>query len=130
MAPAMPVNEEMQKADEYLKRHRIVELFGDLTTAVCFHQPTDVRKFLVQELARREKEGAEAGAFSDQEIDAVFRLADLRSIGAIHCDQARAALCSMTRSQKQLEAARTMQLAEELDAATFKAKAQELLALN
>jgi hypothetical protein len=30
-------NELKAKADEYLRKHRIVELFEDLCTAICFH---------------------------------------------------------------------------------------------
>ena len=30
-------NELKNKADDYLRNHRIVELFEDLCTAICFH---------------------------------------------------------------------------------------------
>merc|ERR1712137_1343029 len=77
------MNEEMRKADEYLKKHRIMELFNDLCASVCFQKPQDVRAFLLQELQTRENEGAECSFFEDAEVDAVFNLADLMGTGVV-----------------------------------------------
>jgi len=37
MSSAHNENELKDKADEYLRNHRIVELFEDLCTSICFH---------------------------------------------------------------------------------------------
>mmetsp|Transcript_101200 Transcript_101200/g.286922 ORF Transcript_101200/g.286922 Transcript_101200/m.286922 type:complete len:134 (-) Transcript_101200:91-492(-) len=124
------MNEEMRKADEYLNSHRIMELFNDLCASVCFHKPQDVRGFLLQELDRRDQEGAEAGFFEDQEIEAVFGLADLMQTGVISDKQARAALLSLAGSVKQKECVEALELPEEIDQDHFKAKAQEALKFN
>ena len=36
------VNYLKDKADEYLRKHRIVELFEDICSAICFKQPESV----------------------------------------------------------------------------------------
>mmetsp|Transcript_4838 Transcript_4838/g.8641 ORF Transcript_4838/g.8641 Transcript_4838/m.8641 type:complete len:131 (+) Transcript_4838:76-468(+) len=127
MGSGEAVNEELQKADEYLKKHRILELFNDLCGSVCFHKPQDVRAFLVQELQLREREGAEAGNFEDKEIRAVFNLADLMQMGVISEEQARAALLSMANSQKQKENVQALELPPEVDETTFFQKAKDAL---
>ena len=30
------------KAEDYLRQHRIVELFEDLSTSICYHQPENI----------------------------------------------------------------------------------------
>ncbi|CAE8587373.1 unnamed protein product, partial [Polarella glacialis] len=117
-------NEEVKKADEYLKQHRIMELFNDLAASVCFHKPEDLKSFLIQELQLREREGAEAGNFEDSEIKAVFGLADLMQMGVISDQQAKAALFSLANSQKQKEQVEGLELPAEVDEITFQQKAK------
>eukprot|EP00930_Biecheleria_cincta_P000167 TRINITY_DN10034_c0_g1_i2.p2 TRINITY_DN10034_c0_g1~~TRINITY_DN10034_c0_g1_i2.p2 ORF type:complete len:123 (+),score=39.41 TRINITY_DN10034_c0_g1_i2:200-568(+) len=114
------MNEELKKADEYLKRHRILELFNDLCSSVCYKQPEDLRGFLIQELQHREREGAESGNFEDSEIKAVFGLADLMQMGVISEMQARSALLSLANSQKQKEAVEALDIPPEVDALHFR----------
>mmetsp|Transcript_61156 Transcript_61156/g.113512 ORF Transcript_61156/g.113512 Transcript_61156/m.113512 type:complete len:135 (+) Transcript_61156:86-490(+) len=123
-------NEEYKKADDYLKKHHIIELFTDLCAAVCFHKPQDVRGFLLQELQAREQEGAEAGLFEDAEIDAVFGLVDLMQTGIISDVQCRTALLSLANSQKQKEDIEALNLPEEIDQTTFRDKAREVLKIQ
>eukprot|EP00747_Dinoflagellata_sp_TGD_P162143 gnl/TRDRNA2_/TRDRNA2_179412_c0_seq1.p1 gnl/TRDRNA2_/TRDRNA2_179412_c0~~gnl/TRDRNA2_/TRDRNA2_179412_c0_seq1.p1 ORF type:complete len:135 (+),score=44.32 gnl/TRDRNA2_/TRDRNA2_179412_c0_seq1:92-496(+) len=120
-------NEEMRKADAYLKKHRIMELLNDLCASVCFHKPADVRNFLLEELKLRENEGAEAGFFEDEEIDAVFTLADLMQTGIISDQQCRTALLSLANSQQQKVDVEAMTLPDEVDQQTFREKAREAL---
>mmetsp|Transcript_73653 Transcript_73653/g.166925 ORF Transcript_73653/g.166925 Transcript_73653/m.166925 type:complete len:134 (-) Transcript_73653:134-535(-) len=126
-APTEGMNEEMRKADEYLRKHRVMELFTDLCASVSFHKPQDVRGFLLQELQLREQNGAEAGFFEDQEIIAVFNLADLMQTGIISDKQARAALHALANSQKQKEAVEELELPVEIDQNMFQQKAKEAL---
>ena len=53
----------MNKANEYLEKHRIMELFSDMAASLAFHKPNNVRSFLIQELTLREREGSERGLF-------------------------------------------------------------------
>ena len=41
------VNYLKEKAEEYLRKNRISELFEDLCTAICFKKPDNIREFLV-----------------------------------------------------------------------------------
>eukprot|EP00930_Biecheleria_cincta_P008825 TRINITY_DN110407_c0_g1_i1.p1 TRINITY_DN110407_c0_g1~~TRINITY_DN110407_c0_g1_i1.p1 ORF type:complete len:147 (-),score=29.33 TRINITY_DN110407_c0_g1_i1:173-571(-) len=123
-------NEELRKADEYLKKHRILELFNDLCSSVCFHKPDDVRGFLIQELQLREREGAEAGNFENAEIKAVFDLADLMQMGVISEAQARTALYSLANSQRQKDAVEALDIPPEVDESTFYQKAKDCLAFR
>mmetsp|Transcript_129033 Transcript_129033/g.275390 ORF Transcript_129033/g.275390 Transcript_129033/m.275390 type:complete len:131 (-) Transcript_129033:151-543(-) len=130
MAEPAPVNEKLQKADEYLAKHRILELFNDLCASVCFEKPQDVRSFLLQQLQTRELEGMEAGFFEEKEIEAVFALADLMQTGVISDKQAREALLSMANSQKQKDDCEAIALPDEVDLAVFKVKAKEALKIH
>merc|ERR1712085_248276 len=118
---------EVQKAEEYVQKHRIMELMNDLCASVCFHKPEDVRGFLLKELASRELEGAHRGFFDDQEVAAVFGLADLMKTGTISDRQARTALSALTNSQKQKEYVDTMDIAQEVDLTLFKQLARDAL---
>eukprot|EP00435_Cladocopium_sp_Y103_P029382 s2822_g7.t1 len=120
-------SEELKKVDEYLQKHRILELFSDLCASVCFHKPSDVRGFLLQELQLREREGAQAGNFEDAEIKAVFNLADLMQMGVISESQARKALLALANSQKQKEDVEAIELPPEVDEAIFLQKAKDAL---
>eukprot|EP00443_Scrippsiella_acuminata_P094782 CAMPEP_0115385718 /NCGR_PEP_ID=MMETSP0271-20121206/7773_1 /TAXON_ID=71861 /ORGANISM="Scrippsiella trochoidea, Strain CCMP3099" /LENGTH=133 /DNA_ID=CAMNT_0002809123 /DNA_START=64 /DNA_END=465 /DNA_ORIENTATION=- len=120
-------NEELRKAEEYLAKNRVMELFNDLCASLCFHKPEDVRGFLLQELAMRENEGAEHGFFEDAEITAVFGLADLMQTGIISAEQAKTALLSLANSQKQKEFVDGMSFPEEVDVNMFRQFAKDAL---
>eukprot|EP00933_Yihiella_yeosuensis_P029224 TRINITY_DN2288_c0_g1_i1.p1 TRINITY_DN2288_c0_g1~~TRINITY_DN2288_c0_g1_i1.p1 ORF type:complete len:127 (-),score=49.57 TRINITY_DN2288_c0_g1_i1:163-543(-) len=123
----MDAGEELKKADEYLKKHRIMELFNDLAASVAFQQPEDVKNFLIQELQLREREGAEAGNFEEAEIKAVFNLADLMQMGVISDKQAKTALLSLANSQMQKDNVEALELPAEIDEKLFFQKAKDAL---
>lgn len=51
-------NKHKLQAEEYLRKHRIMELFEDLCTAVCYKKPENVEEFLVEQLELRKKNGS------------------------------------------------------------------------
>eukprot|EP00330_Aristerostoma_sp_ATCC50986_P004960 CAMPEP_0114591486 /NCGR_PEP_ID=MMETSP0125-20121206/13523_1 /TAXON_ID=485358 ORGANISM="Aristerostoma sp., Strain ATCC 50986" /NCGR_SAMPLE_ID=MMETSP0125 /ASSEMBLY_ACC=CAM_ASM_000245 /LENGTH=70 /DNA_ID=CAMNT_0001789599 /DNA_START=35 /DNA_END=247 /DNA_ORIENTATION=- len=59
-------------AEEYLRKHHITELFEDLATAICFHQPDNVENFIVQQLKTKQQQGYMTGIFGPDEIANVF----------------------------------------------------------
>merc|ERR1719253_2315096 len=99
---------------------------NDLCASVCFNKPANVREFLLQQLQRRESDGAESSFFEEAEIDAVFTLADLMQTGVVSADQARTALMSLANSQKQTDDVKALDLPPEVDQATFREKAKEV----
>ena len=46
-------NEVLREADNYLREHKILELFEDLTTLVAFRQPEHVETFLIEQLKQK-----------------------------------------------------------------------------
>ena len=46
-----------QSADEYLRKHRIVELMEDLCSDLCYDQPQNINDYLVERLKNKQKQG-------------------------------------------------------------------------
>ena len=49
----MSQNKQCEKriqAEEYLRKHHIMELFEDLCTAIAYKKPADLTEFLIKEL--------------------------------------------------------------------------------
>jgi hypothetical protein len=46
-------NEVLNSADGYLRQHKILELFEDLTTLLCYKQPDNIEQFLVTQIEAR-----------------------------------------------------------------------------
>ena len=40
-------NEMLRDADEYLRKHKIIELFEDLTTLLAYKQPDNIEQFII-----------------------------------------------------------------------------------
>ena len=45
------------QADEYLRKHRIIELMEDLCSDLCYEQPQNINEFLVERLKVKQKQG-------------------------------------------------------------------------
>ena len=58
------VNYLKEKAEEYLRKNRISELFEDLCTAICFKKPDNIREFLVDQLKIKKMQGFKTGIFN------------------------------------------------------------------
>lgn len=46
-----------QSADEYLRKHRIIELMEDLCSDLCYEQPQNINEFLIERLKNKQKQG-------------------------------------------------------------------------
>ena len=44
-------------ADEYLRKHRLVELMEDLCSDLCYEQPQNINDFLIERLKLKQKQG-------------------------------------------------------------------------
>ena len=51
------LNANKLAAEEYLRKHHIVELFEDLCTAIAYKKPDSVEGFLIEQLELRKKKG-------------------------------------------------------------------------
>ena len=112
-----------------MAKHRLTEVLNDLCAALCFHQPTNAKSFLIDELTRRKTEGTEAGVFEQRELDAVFSLADLMGSGLISDVQCKQALLSLASSKKQYDAIEASTPPKEVDRKTFVGLAKGFLGL-
>ncbi len=70
-------NEMLRDADEYLRKHKILELFEvsfpqfyywdwqDLTTLLAYKQPENVEAFLVEQVKNRKDNGSRSIVYTD-----------------------------------------------------------------
>ena len=61
-------NELLRDADEYLRKHKILELFEDLTTILCYKQPENIEAFLVDILKMRKEQGGRSIVYNEAEL--------------------------------------------------------------
>ena len=71
-------NNLINEADEYIRNHRLVELFEDLASAVAYRQPENLEKFLIERLELKKNQGLKSGIFTEEEARNVFKLFDLK----------------------------------------------------
>jgi hypothetical protein len=82
-------NEVLREADEYLRKHKILELFEDLTTILAYKQPEQLENFLIDILKQRKMNGNRSIVYSDTELQNIFALYDLKGAGFITKEQCR-----------------------------------------
>ena len=71
-------NNLIKEADEYIRKHRLVELFEDLASAVAYRQPEKLNEFLIQRLELKKEQGLKSGIFTEDEARNIFKLFDLK----------------------------------------------------
>lgn len=79
----------MRESDEYLRKHKILELFEDLTTIICYKQPENIEQFLVDLLKQRKEQGSRSIVYNEAELQNIFTLYDLKGAGHISRDQCK-----------------------------------------
>ena len=99
-------NEVLRDADEYLRKHKILELFEvsistvanlfcyiqDLTTLVCYKKldsQDELKQFLIEQVEARKAHGPRSIVFTDSELQNIFTLYDLKGSGQISKEQCR-----------------------------------------
>ena len=110
-----------EKAEEYLRLHRIPDLFEDLCTKVCFRQPEDIDNYVIEQLKLKQTQGFVTGVYSDEEIGNILCLFDLRRENQISREKCIEALQVMVSSEKQREqvAKSANQIPDKVDIAQF-----------
>lgn len=113
--------EKRIQAEEYLRKHHIMELFEDLCTAIAYKNPADITEFLIKELEQRKEHGLHIPVFTQEEVENIFNLYDLKKEGVISRFKCREALKSMANTQKQLKIAEDFEdIPNQVDVNTFK----------
>ena len=96
-------NDLVKESDEYIRKHRLVELFEDLASAVAYKQPKDLEKFLIQRLELKKQQGLKSGIFTEEEAKNVFKLFDLKQEKKISRERCIKGLQTMANSSFQYE---------------------------
>ena len=100
---ALVDNNLINEADEYIRKHRLVELFEDLTSAVAYRQPEKLNEFLIQRLELKKEQGLKSGIFTEDEARNIFKLFDLKQEKKISRERCIKGLQTMANSSFQFE---------------------------
>ena len=71
----------------------------DLTTLLAYKQPEQVEQFLVDQVNIRKENGNRSIVYTDQELQNIFTLYDLKGAGHITKEQCREALKTLANSE-------------------------------
>ena len=96
-------NNLINEADEYIRKHRLVELFEDLASAVAYRQPENLENFLIERLELKKEQGLKSGIFTEDEARNIFKLFDLKQEKKISRERCIKGLQTMANSSFQFE---------------------------
>ena len=100
---ALVDNNLINEADEYIRKHRLVELFEDLASALAYRQPEKLNEFLIQRLELKKEQGLKSGIFTEDEARNIFKLFDLKQEKKISRERCIKGLQTMANSSFQFE---------------------------
>ncbi|KAL5014617.1 hypothetical protein ScPMuIL_008887 [Solemya velum] len=87
------------EATEYLQKHRIIELFNNLTSQIIYQRPEEPKKFMIEQLERLKKAQRTnidyPCLFDDSNIQSVFGMLDPTNTGFITLEQYEAAFTTL-----------------------------------
>jgi hypothetical protein len=83
MEPKQQRGDPISEAEAYLKDHKIIELFEDLNTILCYTQPDNVEEFLIEVLKQRKQQGSRSQVYTERELLNIYSLFDLSNQGSI-----------------------------------------------
>ncbi|KAL3853651.1 hypothetical protein ACJMK2_017181 [Sinanodonta woodiana] len=88
---------------EYLEKHRILELFNNVTSKLIYHRPEDPKLYMIDMLEKLEKSRTNKQEhpclFDDSNIEAVFGMLDPTHTGMITLQQYTEALTTLGVTQ-------------------------------
>ena len=96
-------NDLVKESDEYIRKHRLVELFEDLASAVAYRQPKNLEEFLIERLQLKKEQGLKGGIFTEEEARNVFKLFDLKQEKKISRERCIKGIQTMANSSFQYE---------------------------
>merc|ERR1712166_1482479 len=123
-------NEVLREADEYLRKHKILELFEDLTTILAYKQPENLENFLIDILKQRKLNGNRSIVYSDTELQNIFTLYDLKGAGFISKEQCREALKTLANSEFHYQKAQEIPMQDKIDLFGFIKLCDEALGIK
>ncbi len=121
-----------EECEAYLRKYKIKELFEDLTTALAYKQPENVEEFLIKELEiREERNTVTLPIFTEQEVETIFNLYNLKNAKFISKEKTKEALKCIAHSTQDInDIDHNEQIPDFVDLNTFKNLAQIVLGVN
>eukprot|EP00350_Pseudokeronopsis_sp_OXSARD2_P007412 CAMPEP_0170556208 /NCGR_PEP_ID=MMETSP0211-20121228/15769_1 /TAXON_ID=311385 /ORGANISM="Pseudokeronopsis sp., Strain OXSARD2" /LENGTH=131 /DNA_ID=CAMNT_0010866395 /DNA_START=21 /DNA_END=416 /DNA_ORIENTATION=- len=123
-------NELLRDADDYLRKHKVLELFEDLTTILSYKQPENMEEFLVDILKQRKEQGSRSIVYNEAELQNIFTLYDLKGSSHISKDQCKEALKTLANSEYHFTQAQEANIPEKVDLFTFMKLCDEVLGIK
>eukprot|EP01029_Cantina_marsupialis_P027722 TRINITY_DN773259_c0_g1_i1.p1 TRINITY_DN773259_c0_g1~~TRINITY_DN773259_c0_g1_i1.p1 ORF type:complete len:121 (+),score=29.84 TRINITY_DN773259_c0_g1_i1:58-420(+) len=94
----MDFEDPKKKLESYLEKHRVIELFEDLSACLIHSRPEDPKQFLIDTL--KSKEFQKKKFFSKANISTMFDMFDVAKRGYIVPKQFEAAISNMGIKKK------------------------------
>lgn len=123
-------NELLQEADSYIRKHKLIELFEDLATALAYKRPNNMEDFLIEQLENKKEQGMNSGIFTEGEVHNVFNLFDLKKEGFINKERCQKAIKTMASSSFQFNQADLESIPEKVDAKKFLELCEKILGFS
>ena len=123
---------QKKECEEYLRKHQIKALFEDLCTELSYHQPDNVKEFLIKQLKLREERKTHTlPIFNEKEIENIFHLYNLKGDGLLKKNSVKQALRCVAHSEADMSKIDNMDsVGEFIDMNTFKNLAETVLGIN
>ena len=112
-------NDLVRDADEYVRKHKILELFEDMMTMLVHKRPDEVEQFMIETLRMRKEHGQRNTIYSEAELQNVFLLYDLKAENYITKEKWIEALKSLAGSEFHYNKAEDNDIPEKVDLYTF-----------
>merc|ERR1711976_910144 len=109
----------------------MIELFEDLSTGLAYKRPENIEEYLIEQLEYRKSHGLNIPLFTQEELENIFNLYDLKQEGRISKNKCKEALKSIANTQFQLQKVSNFDdLPDKVDIITFKEKCEQVLGIN
>jgi hypothetical protein len=123
-------NRLFNEADDYIRKHRLIEIFEDLATSLAYRRPENIEEFLIEQLENKKAQGINSGIFTEQEVHNVFNLFDLKKEGFISKDRAIKAIQTMASSSFQFKSTEIEEIPEKVDSFVFIKLCEKILGFS
>lgn len=123
-------NEKITEIEQYLRKHKIQELFEDLCSSVAYKKPDNLINFLIEELEIREKHGPNIPIFKEEEIRNIFNLFDLKQEGKIPKIKCKEALKTISNSTVKTEEIENYDIPNDVNYDIFKDLCNNILGVK
>lgn len=123
-------NKLLHQADDYIKKHRLIELFEDLATALAYRRPDNMEDFLIEQLLNKKSQGLNSGIFTEQEVHNVFNLFDLKKEGQISKERCIKAIQTMASSNFQFNQVELEKIPDKVDSFNFIKLCEKILGFS